>query len=95
LTDYKTVGIQHEGSFTPEGRKTTDELSYIQYNVPTTNNATVEFDVKGLYASNVVFPNCDLINMVTRLFRRSVHYQLVNFWDRDDNNSWWGKDVNV
>lgn len=95
LTDYKTVGIQHEGSFTPEGWKTTDELSYIQYNVPTTNNATVEFDVKGLYASNVVFPNCDIDKYGNKnCSEEDVHYQLVNFWDRDDNNSWWGKDVN-
>lgn len=91
LTDYKTVGAQHEGSFTPDGWKTTDELSYIQYDLPTISSGTVEFDVTGIYASNQVFPNCGIDKYGAKnCSEEDIHYQLINFWDRDDNNSYWG-----
>jgi hypothetical protein len=86
-----SLGIVSGGVFTDTGWKTTSVLDYIQYNVLTSPNGEVEFDVKGLYASDVVFPNCEVdkygnINCA----ENDVHYQLINFWDRDDDNSWWG-----
>ncbi|HNW88186.1 MAG TPA: DUF4038 domain-containing protein [Bacteroidales bacterium] len=84
-------GIVSGGTFTDAGWKTKSVLDFIQYNVPTSSNGVVEFDVKGIEASNVVFPNCDVdkygnINCA----EDNVHYQLINFWDRDDSTEWWG-----
>jgi len=91
LTNGVTVGIRNGGTFSSSGWTTTDEWSYIQYNVPTTPNGVVEFDVKGIYASNTVFPNCQIDKYnVKDCSIEDVHYQLICFWDRDDNNSWWG-----
>lgn len=90
LTNSSTVGSRNGGTFSADGWKTTDEWSYIQYNTLTITSGMVEFDVKGIYSSNVVFPNCNIDKHGVRdCSNQNVHYQLFNIWDRDDTGLWW------
>lgn len=57
LTDNTTIGKKHGGIFTAEGWKTRDRTDYIQYNIETISAGEIEFDVRGIYAANHVFPN--------------------------------------
>ncbi len=81
----KTVGKVSGGVWTTEGWKTKTVNDYIQFDIPTCSYGRVEFDVKGLYASNDVFPN------VAPDGSENMHYTLFTMWDRDDNNVWLGK----
>ena len=47
LTNGMSVGEVGGGEFRPEGWFTTDADSYIRYEIPTTPNGYVEFDVRG------------------------------------------------
>lgn len=85
-----SVGQVSGGEFTDTGWKTKTMLDYIQYDVPTISGGVVEFKVTGLYANNTVFPNCQVDkygNIDCSV--DDVHYQLINFWDRDDASLWW------
>ncbi len=88
-TDGNASGYVHGGIFTQEGWKTTSRYDYIQYDIRTAAWARAEFDVKGLYASNVVFPNVGINKNGDEFV--DVHYTLFNSYDRDDDDLWMGK----
>ncbi|MDZ7369773.1 MAG: DUF4038 domain-containing protein, partial [candidate division KSB1 bacterium] len=81
----KTVGKVNGGTWTSEGWKTLTVNDYIQYDIPTCSYGRIEFQVKGIWASNSVFPNVDWDGS------ENVHYSLFTMWDRDDNNVWYGQ----
>lgn len=91
-TNGTASGSVSGGVFTSNGWKTTARTDYIQYDIETCPFGKVEFDVKGLYASNNVFPNIGYNKRGEQ--QEDVHYTLFNMWDRDDDRSWWGKTIN-
>lgn len=91
LTGSTTLGSRSGGVFTAQGWKTTGAFDNIEYRIPTCSMGELEFDVTGIYASNVVFPNRqydkkgELVPGET-----NVHYALLNMYDRDDAGAWYG-----
>jgi hypothetical protein len=86
-----TKGIQHGGKLTAAGWVTQTAFDHIEYKIPTCAAGEVEFKVKGIYASNEVFPNIGYDrdgNPVAG--SENVHYTLFGMYDRDDDNSWYG-----
>ena len=61
LTNGMSVGQVGGGEFRPEGWFTTDADSFIRYEIPTTPNGFVEFDVRGLRNPN---PRSDKRNLL-------------------------------
>lgn len=90
LTGGGSLGNVSGGTFSAQGWKTGSEFDYIQYNIPTASAGVVEFDVTGLFASNVVFPNKNFDKYGTPAEGENVHYQLFGMWDRDDPPGWFG-----
>lgn len=88
LTNGQSSGNVRGGRFTEEGWQTTSNADYIQWDIETCAYGRVEFDVKGLYASNEVFPNVDETG------DEDMHYTLFTMWDRDPNDEWYGKYIN-
>ncbi|RPI02908.1 MAG: hypothetical protein EHM72_02905, partial [Calditrichaeota bacterium] len=81
----KSVGAVRGGTWTADGWKTKTRDDYIQYDIKTCSYGRIEFDVKGLYANNDVFPNVDENG------DENMHYTLFTMWDRDPNDEWYGK----
>ena len=84
LTNGSTNGQMQGGAWTDAGWKTLRNSDYIQWDIETCAYGRVEFDVTGLYASNVVFPNVDENG------DEDMHYTLFTMWDRDPDNDWFG-----
>jgi hypothetical protein len=91
LTTSRTIGTQRGGQLSSEGWKTKTALDYIQYSVPTVTAGELSFDVKGIYASNEVFPNIDHDKTGAEVpGSENVHYNLFCMWDDDVDNGWYG-----
>ena len=91
-TNGSSIGYVNGGTFTESGWKTSLRTDYIQYDIETCPIGKIEFDVVGLYASNVVFPNIGYNRSGEE--QEDMHYTLFNMWDRDDDNSWYGQYIN-
>ncbi|HOX85097.1 MAG TPA: DUF4038 domain-containing protein [bacterium] len=79
------------GVFSQEGWKTTTRNDCIRYDIETCPYGMVEFDVKGLYESNVVFPNIQYDRQGMPTGQEDMHYTLFNMYDRDEDRSWFGQ----
>jgi len=88
LTDGTTAGVVSGGAWTENGWKTLRNSDYIQWDIETCAYGRAEFDVVGLYESNVVFPNVDEDG------DENMHYTLFTMWDRDPDNEWYGQWIN-
>lgn len=86
-----TRGAQHGGKLTATGWTTQTAFDNIEYKIPTCAAGEIQFKVKGIYASNEVFPNVgyDRDGKVVA-GSDNVHYTLFGMYDRDDDNSWYG-----
>ncbi len=91
LTNAKTVGSQRGGALSTAGWTTRTALDYIQYSIPTCSAGEISFDVKGIYASNEVFPNIGHDKAGVEVAgSEDVHYNLFSMWDEDLDVSWYG-----
>jgi len=86
-----TRGTRNGGQLTAAGWVTQTAFDYIEYKIPTCAAGEVQFKVKGIYASNEVFPNVgyDRDGKVVP-GSDNVHYTLFGMYDRDDDASWYG-----
>lgn len=86
-----TKGTRSGGQLTSAGWVTQTAFDYIEYRIPTCSFGEVEFKVKGIYASNEVFPNIGYDKEGKPVpGSDNVHYTLFGMYDRDDDNSWYG-----
>lgn len=83
--DKTTAGKTAGGSWTDAGWVTRSKTDYIEYDIETCAYGKVEFDVKGLYESNEVFPN-----LADDGVDEDMHYTLFNMYDRDPYDDWYG-----
>ncbi len=91
LTGSSISARVNGGVFTQEGWKTTTRNDCIRYDIETCPYGMVEFDVKGLYESNVVFPNIQYDRQGMPTGQEDMHYTLFNMYDRDEDRSWFGQ----
>ncbi len=91
LTNSTTQGNRNGGVFTAQGWRTATSFDYIEYRVATTPAGEIQYDVKGIYASNEVFPHY-AYDKAGQLIPGAinVHYSLMNMYDLDLDGSWFG-----
>ena len=94
LSGGTNFGKVNGGKFVGNGWQTRTRNDYIQYDIETCPYGRIEFDVVGLYASNVVFPNLQYDKTGQPNGEEDMHYTLFNMWDRDTDQSWFGQSPN-
>ncbi len=86
-----TKGTQSGGKLTADGWVTQTAFDFIEYKIPSCSAGEVEFKVKGIHASNEVFPNIGYDRDGKPVpGSDNVHYTLFGMYDRDEDSSWYG-----
>jgi hypothetical protein len=86
LTNNSSNGEIRGGRFMEDGWRTLQNTDFIEWDIETCAYGRVEFDVKGLYESNEVFPNIHENGE-----DEDMHYTLFTMWDTDPDNVWYGQ----